>query len=472
MPIYPNFYQTLSACPIVELRGYAAACGLKGRLYAYLDFAGPTGTARDGLAEGMLALAIEKKKLISGQPIIEAASGPFAAALTLAGLTAGHPVVLVMPEDAPALRQETLLRLGAQIRHSPARSGVNGARRLAAQTAAANGWYYMDWLANDDNPEYHRRVTGPAIVQSIAREGKSAVDAIVIGVGSGGTVTGVGETIKAWTNDVRIAAVEPYESQALGGGLTGSHGISDLGYGFVPENFNAYVVDNVVAVNTTDAQRAAQKVLRKTVSYGWTSAMQQATVQLGKIAVQAIVNTMGVNAMAAFTAASRIDDFAYTPQQNIGHAMTTLMAQNRGAGKHDRVKQGFHCGMRIETAYGVLIAVVCFAGAPFIMKLFVTDPEVVHLGVRFLRTVSLFYLMPAATNGIQGFFRGIGDLKVTLVSSTFNMVFRAAAAAVFVLVWKMEIEALPYSYAVGWVVMLLYELPMLVRYLRSHGDEL
>ena len=83
MPIYPNFYQTLSACPIVELRGYAAACGLKGRLYAYLDFAGPTGTARDGLAEGMLALAIEKKKLSTGQPIIEAASGPFAAAFRI-----------------------------------------------------------------------------------------------------------------------------------------------------------------------------------------------------------------------------------------------------------------------------------------------------------------------------------------------------------------------------------------------------
>ncbi len=185
-------------------------------------------------------------------------------------------------------------------------------------------------------------------------------------------------------------------------------------------------------------------LLRKTVSYGWASAMQQATVQLGKIAVQAIVNTMGVNAMAAFAASSRIDDFAYTPQQNIGHAMTTLMAQNRGAGKHDRVKQGFHCGMRIEAAYGVLIAVVCFSAVrPFIMKLFVTDPEVIHLGVRFLRTVSLFYLMPAFTNGIQGFFRGSGDLKVTLVSSTFNMVFRVAAAAVFVLVWKMEIEALP-----------------------------
>ena len=195
-------------------------------------------------------------------------------------------------------------------------------------------------------------------------------------------------------------------------------------------------------------------------------------LQLGKIAVQAIVNTMGVSTMAAFTAASRIDDFAYTPQQNIGHAMTTLMAQNRGAGKHDRVKQGFLCGMRIEGVYGVLIAVVCFGGAPFIMKLFVTDPEVIHLGVRFLRTVSLFYLMPAFTNGIQGFFRGVGDLKVTLVSSTINMLFRAAAAAMFVLMWKLEIEALPYSYVVGWVVMLAYELPLLVRYLRSHEDEL
>ena len=216
MPIYSNFYQTLTtACPIVELRGYAAACGLKGHLYAYLDFNGPTGTARDGLAEGMLALAIEKKQLAPGQPIIEAASGPFATALTLASLTAGHPIVLVMPEDAPALRQEYLLRL-----------------------------------------------TGPAIVQSIARQNQSLVDAITIGVGSAGTVTGVGETIKAWTNDVRIVAVEPYENQVLGGGLTGPHGIPDIGYGIVPENYNSYVVDNVSAVASRDAQRAAQQVLR------------------------------------------------------------------------------------------------------------------------------------------------------------------------------------------------------------------
>ena len=92
-------------------------------------------------------------------------------------------------------------------------------------------------------------------------------------------------------------------------------------------------------------------LLRSTVQYGWTSAMQQATVQLGKIAVQAIVNTLGINAMAAFTAASRVDDFTYMPQQNIAHAMTTLMAQNHGAGKKERVRHGFFCGLRIELIY-------------------------------------------------------------------------------------------------------------------------
>jgi Na+-driven multidrug efflux pump len=180
--------------------------------------------------------------------------------------------------------------------------------------------------------------------------------------------------------------------------------------------------------------------------------------------VQAIVNTMGVGAMAAFAAASRVDDFAYTPQQNIGHAMTTLMAQNRGAGKKDRMRQGFRCGMRIEFLYGVAISLVCFFGAAPIMHLFLEDEAAFALGVRFLRTVSLLYLMPAATNGIQGFFRGIGQLPVTLHSSLLNMAARVAAAALFVLALRLDIEALPASYAVGWLAMLVYEVPLLIRY--------
>lgn len=208
-------------------------------------------------------------------------------------------------------------------------------------------------------------------------------------------------------------------------------------------------------------------MLRQTVQYGWTTAMQQGTVQLGKIAIQAVVNTMGVNAMAAFAAASRVDDFAYTPQQNIGHAMTTLMAQNRGAGKQDRVRQGFFAGMRIEAVYGLAIMAVCFFGAEPIMHLFADEPEVVALGVRFLRLVSLLYLLPSATNGIQGGFRGVGQLQVTLNSSLLNMGGRVAAAALFVLVFRMDIEALPWSYAVGWLCMLVYELPLLARLLKT-----
>ena len=208
-------------------------------------------------------------------------------------------------------------------------------------------------------------------------------------------------------------------------------------------------------------------LLKKTISYGWTSAMQQATVQLGKIAIQAIVNTMGVNAMAAFAAAGRIDDFAYVPQQNIGHATTTLMAQNRGASKKDRVRASFFCGLKLEFLYAIFITAACFFFAEPIIRLFVTDAAVVHLGVRFLKLVSLFYLMPSLTNGIQGGFRGLGDLKITLNSSTLNMAGRVAAAAVFVLLMKMDIEALPYSYVVGWILMLVYEVPMMVKYLRK-----
>ena len=184
-------------------------------------------------------------------------------------------------------------------------------------------------------------------------------------------------------------------------------------------------------------------------------------------AVQGIVNTMGVSTMAAFAAASRIDDFAYTPQQNIAHAMTTLMAQNRGAGKKDRVKEGFRCGIRIELVYAAGLTVVCFFGAEGIMRMFAEEPEVIELGARFLRLISLMYFLPALTNGIQGFFRGIGDLKITLRSSMLSMAARVPSAALLVLYFHMEIEALPWSYAFGWFLMLVYEVPPMLRLLRS-----
>lgn len=262
MAIEKQFYQTLYRCPVVELSGYTTRFNLPGKIYAYLDFGGATGTAKDGLAEGMLAMAVQQGKLRPGQPVVEASASTFAAALTLAARASGHPVYLAVPESLNQERQAQLKAYGAKLVFSGALYGRKGAEKLARETAEKVGGYYVDYFANDDNPEYHRRITGPAVVKAIAGEDSSLVDAIVVGVGSGGTITGVGETVKAWTSDVRIVAVEPYESQAITGGFVGKHSIPGIGAGFVPDNYNPYVVDMVAAVTGADAIQAARDVLR------------------------------------------------------------------------------------------------------------------------------------------------------------------------------------------------------------------
>ena len=208
-------------------------------------------------------------------------------------------------------------------------------------------------------------------------------------------------------------------------------------------------------------------LLKKTIAYGWASAMQQATVQMGKIAIQALVNTMGVSVAAAFAVVNRIDDFAITPEQNIAHAMTALMAQNKGAGKNDRMREGFRCGMILELVYGAAVMLICLGFARPLMSLFVRDEEVIGHGVVYLHLIAVMYILPAVTNALQGFFRGIGDLKVTLMSSFTNMTVRVIAAAPMVLLWNFGIEALPYSYLAGWIAMLLVETPLMLRIYRK-----
>lgn len=209
------------------------------------------------------------------------------------------------------------------------------------------------------------------------------------------------------------------------------------------------------------------RLLKKTIAYGWASAMQQATVQMGKIAIQALVNTMGVSVAAAFAVVNRIDDFAITPEQNIAHAMTALMAQNKGAGKNDRMREGFRCGIILELVYGAAVMLICLGFARPLMSLFVKDEEVIGHGVVYLHLIAVMYILPAITNSLQGFFRGIGDLKVTLMSSFTNMTVRVIAAAPMVLLWNFGIEALPYSYLAGWIAMLLVETPLMLRIYRK-----
>ena len=205
-------------------------------------------------------------------------------------------------------------------------------------------------------------------------------------------------------------------------------------------------------------------VLGRTFSYGITSALQQMCVQLGKICVQTIVNVQGVAFIAAFTAINRVDDFAMTPQQNIAHASTTFMAQNRGAGKIRRMKQGFYCTILLETIYTAVVLALVFLFSRQIMELFVgSDSEdVVTLGISYLELIAFMYVMPEATNIIQGFFRGLGDLKVTLVSTILNMSSRFLSAWVMIHIMHGGFDRLAWANFFGWVAMLAFQIPMIV----------
>ncbi len=205
-----------------------------------------------------------------------------------------------------------------------------------------------------------------------------------------------------------------------------------------------------------------QKLLKETIQYGFVSALQQSTVQLGKLGIQGIVNTMGVTATAAFTAINRIDDYAYIPEQNIGHAMTSVMAQNRGAGEMKRVRAAFSIGMSVELAYGLIMGILLLLCANPLMSLFTRDAATITLGRQYLHLIAFMYIVPAVTNGIQGYFRGMGDLKITLWSSLINMGVRVLACVPLVFVFHMGITALPWAYLIGWGAMLLYELPFLL----------
>ena len=207
--------------------------------------------------------------------------------------------------------------------------------------------------------------------------------------------------------------------------------------------------------------------LKETVQYGFVSAMQQSTVQLGKLGIQGIVNTMGVTATAAFTAINRVDDYAYIPEQNIGHAMTSVMAQNRGAGEMKRVNSAFRVGMYIELAYGAVMGLFLLLFANPVMKLFTHDTATIMLGVQYLHLIAFMYIVPAVTNGVQGYFRGMGDLKITLWSSSINMGVRVIACILLVFVCQMGIIALPWAYLIGWIAMMLYELPFLLHHFRK-----
>lgn len=209
------------------------------------------------------------------------------------------------------------------------------------------------------------------------------------------------------------------------------------------------------------------QLLKKTLRYGSVTALQQSCQPVGKLLIQGAVNPLGVDMIAAFNAVNRVDDFAFTPEQSISHGITTFAAQNRGAGQRGRIREGFLKGLRLEFFYWVFICLtITFLKKP-VMGLFVTGESagrIVELGSRYLGTMALFYLFPAFTNGIQGYFRGMGNMNITLVCTFIQTSLRVIFT--WLLAPVMGIYGVAFACAIGWSAMLLVEVPYYVYYNR------
>lgn len=201
-------------------------------------------------------------------------------------------------------------------------------------------------------------------------------------------------------------------------------------------------------------------MLKKTLSYGSITAFQQAVQPVCKLMIQGGINTLGVDVMAVYNAVTRIDDFAYTPEQSIAAGITTFVAQNEGAGKKDRVISGFRSGLLIEVIYWAFICITSYLLRFKIMGLFISDKDssLVSIGAGYIALMSFLYLLPAITNGIQGFMRGVKRMKITLLCTTVQASMRVVF--VYILLPYLGINSVAVASAIGWILMLLVEVPI------------
>ena len=221
-----------------------------------------------------------------------------------------------------------------------------------------------------------------------------------------------------------------------------------------------YVYRNVPYLRIKKEDFVIDRVLLwQTLESGMASALQQACQPVGKLFIQSTINTQGVAAIAAFNAVSRVDDFAFTPQQSIGTSIMTFVAQNRGAGKKERIKKGLRSGLKLEFIYWIIICSATLLFKEPLMKLFSNEGsgDMITIGVSYLNLMAFFYIFSSFTNGIQGYFRGMGKLRTTLFF-TFIQISIRALFVVF-LVPRMGIRGVAYASIIGWSAMILGEYP-------------
>ena len=255
--VFSSIDQLIGHTPLLELRATERAHRLEARLLAKLEYLNPAGSVKDRVAKAMIDDAERRGILKPGAVIIEPTSGNTGIGIASVAAARGYRAIIVMPETMSAERRSLMRAYGAEIVLSDGSQGMKGAiARAEALKNEIDGAVILGQFVNPANPAAHRETTGPEIFADT--DGK--VDVFVAGVGTGGTVTGVGAYLKSKDPNVRVVAVEPAGSPVLSQGVSGAHRIQGIGAGFVPEILDRGVIDEVIAVENEDAFEAARRI--------------------------------------------------------------------------------------------------------------------------------------------------------------------------------------------------------------------
>jgi cysteine synthase A len=243
--------------PLLELSGYSKDLGLRGRLVVKLEYFNPLGSVKDRIALAMIEDAEKRGLLKEGSIIIEPTSGNTGIGLAFVAAAKGYRIILTMPDTMSVERRNLLKALNAELVLTPGKDGMKGAIRKAEElNIQIPNSFIPQQFNNPANPEVHRKTTA----EEIWRDTDGQVAAFIGGVGTGGTITGVGEALKAKNPDIKIIAVEPYDSPVLSGGAPGPHKIQGIGAGFVPQVLNVDIIDEIYKVRTEDAFMSSQRL--------------------------------------------------------------------------------------------------------------------------------------------------------------------------------------------------------------------
>jgi len=254
--IYDNIVETIGTTPLIRVKALAEDAGCKADIVAKLEFFNPLASVKDRIGFAMIEAAEKAGAIKSDSALIEPTSGNTGIALAFVCAARGYRLILTMPESMSLERRKMLVFLGAELELTPAANGMKGAIARAEELMAElPNAVMLQQFENPANPEIHRRTTA----EEIWADTGGSVDMVVSGVGTGGTITGVGEVLKERKPGVKMVAVEPEDSPVLSGGLPGPHKIQGIGAGFVPGVLNTDVVDEIIRIGNETAFATARK---------------------------------------------------------------------------------------------------------------------------------------------------------------------------------------------------------------------